>query len=322
MIRPAAIATRDLRKKFDGRPAVDGVDLDIAPGEVFGFLGPNGAGKTTTIRMLTALIAPTAGDAWIDGLAIGHQDSAIRQRVGVLTETPGLYERMTARENLAFFARLYRVPAAEIAQRIEYYLRRLDLWDRRDDRVSGFSKGMKQKVALARALLHQPPVVFLDEPTAGLDPESAVVVHEFIDQIRGEGRTIFLCTHNLDEAERLCDRVAIFRRHIIRMGSPMELRRSLYGRQVEVRLANPDAGPRLLETARALPISTSATRDGDGRLVVSLQDLDTQIPALVTALVGAGAQISRVAEVEHSLQRAYLDLIRQAEEEPALQGVR
>jgi ABC-2 type transport system ATP-binding protein len=321
MTRPAAIAARDLRKDFDGRPAVDGVDLDVAPGEVFGFLGPNGAGKTTTIRMLTALIAPTRGDAWIDGLALGHQDSAIRQRVGVLTETPGLYERMTARENLAFFARLYRVPAAEIPQRIEYYLRRLDLWERRDDRVGGFSKGMKQKVALARALLHQPPVVFLDEPTAGLDPESAVVVHEFIDQIRGEGRTIFLCTHNLDEAERLCDRVAIFRRHIIRMGSPLELRRSLYGRQVEVGLANSADSPRLLAVARALPISTSATSDGDGRLIVNLQDLDTQVPALVTALVGAGAQITRVAEVEHSLQRAYLDLIRQAETEPALQGV-
>jgi ABC-2 type transport system ATP-binding protein len=321
MTRPAAIAARDLRKDFAGRPAVDGVDLDVAPGEVFGFLGPNGAGKTTTIRMLTALIAPTGGDAWIDGLALGHQDSAIRQRVGVLTETPGLYERMTARENLAFFARLYRVPAAEIAQRIEYYLRRLDLWDRRDDRVGSFSKGMKQKVALARALLHQPPVVFLDEPTAGLDPESSVVVHEFIDQIRGEGRTIFLCTHNLDEAERLCDRVAIFRRHIIRMGSPMELRRSLYGRQVEIGLANSTDSARLLAAARALPISTSATSDGDGRLIVSLQDLDTQIPVLVTALVGAGAQITRVAEVEHSLQRAYLDLIRQAEAEPALQGV-
>ena len=322
MTRPAAIAARDLRKDFAGRPAVDGVDLDVAPGEVFGFLGPNGAGKTTTIRMLTALIAPSAGDAWIDGLALGHQDSAIRQHVGVLTETPGLYERMTARENLTFFARLYRVPHGEIAQRIEYYLRRLDLWDRRDDRVGGFSKGMKQKVALARALLHQPPVVFLDEPTAGLDPESAVVVHEFIDQIRGEGRTIFLCTHNLDEAERLCDRVAIFRRHIIRMGSPLELRRSLYGRQIEICLAEPAAGPRLLQTVRALPISTAAKSDGDGRLVVSLQDQDTQIPALVTALVGAGAQITRVAEVEHSLQRAYLDLIHQAEEEPVLQGAR
>jgi ABC-2 type transport system ATP-binding protein len=322
--RTAAISARDLRKDFDGRPAVDGVDLDVAPGEVFGFLGPNGAGKTTTIRMLTALIAPTAGDAWIDGLALGHQDSAIRQRVGVLTETPGLYERMSARENLTFFARLYRVPGGEIAQRIEFYLRRLDLWDRRDDRVSGFSKGMKQKVALARALLHQPPVVFLDEPTAGLDPESSVVVHEFIDQIRGEGRTIFLCTHNLDEAERLCDRVAIFRRHIIRMGSPLELRRSLYGRQVEIRLANPADSPRLLQTARALPMSTMAESDGDGRLVVSLQDQDTQIPALVTALVAAGAQITRVAEVEHSLQRAYLDLIRpaEAEDEPVLQGVR
>lgn len=307
----AAIAARGLRKEFEGRAAVDGVDLDVAPGEVFGFLGPNGAGKTTTIRMLTALIAPSGGDAWIDGLAVGHADHQIRARVGLLTETPGLYEHLSPRQNLAFFARLYGTPASEAIPQIEFYLRRLDLWDRRDDRVGGFSKGMKQKVALARALVHRPAVVFLDEPTSGLDPESARTVHEFIAEISGAGRTIFLCTHNLDEAERLCDRVAIFRRHIIRMGSPTELRRTLYGRQTEVWVAHPADSPHLLDVARALPICVRAT-GGEGppdRLIVELQDQDTQVPALVSALVGAGAQIRRVAEVEHSLERAYFDLI-------------
>ncbi|HUS13764.1 MAG TPA: ABC transporter ATP-binding protein [Chloroflexia bacterium] len=313
MTRHAAIAARDLAKSFDGRPAVDGVDLDVAPGEVFGFLGPNGAGKTTTIRMLAALIAPTAGNAWIDGLAIGHADRAIRRRVGLLTETPGLYDHLSARANLAFFARLYGVGSADAATQIEYYLRRLDLWDRRDDRVAGFSKGMKQKVALARALLHRPAVVFLDEPTAGLDPESAQVVHQFVEEIRGAGRTIFLCTHNLDEAQRLCDRVAIFRRHIIRMGSPTELRRALYGRQVEIIVANPDTAG-LMVAVQALPMCTAVSNGTPGCLLVTLQDIDTQVPALVTTLVGAGAQIRRVAEVEHSLQSAYLDLIRADDE--------
>ena len=281
----------------------------MPPGEVFGFLGPNGAGKTTTIRMLATLIAPTSGDAWVDGLAVGHADSAIRKRVGLLTETPGLYDMLSAWQNLMYFARLYQMTSADAAAQIEVYLRRLTLWDRRDDQVAGFSKGMKQKVALARALLHRPSVVFLDEPTAGLDPEAAQVVHEFIGEIRGEGRTIFLCTHNLDEAQRLCDRVAIFRSHIIRVGSPTELRRALYGRQTEVRLApGADPGP-VLGAARALPFTVEARADGADRLVITLQDIEAQTPALVTALVSAGARIQRVAEVEHSLQAAYFDLI-------------
>jgi ABC-2 type transport system ATP-binding protein len=313
----AAIIARGLAKTFDGRPAVDGVDLDVAPGEVFGFLGPNGAGKTTTIRMLATLIAPTRGDAWVDGLAVGHADSAIRKRVGLLTETPGLYDMLSASQNLMYFARLYQMTSADAARQIEVYLRRLALWDRRDDQVAGFSKGMKQKLALARALLHRPSVVFLDEPTAGLDPEAAQVVHEFIGEIRGEGRTIFLCTHNLDEAQRLCDRVAIFRRRIIRVGSPTELRRALYGRQTEVRLANGADPGRLLAAVRALPFTVEARADGAGRLVITLRDIEAQTPALVTALVGAGAQISRVAEVEHSLQAAYFDLIGGSADPPA-----
>ncbi len=311
MAMQAAIAAQGLGKTFDGRPAVEDVDLAIAPGEVFGFLGPNGAGKTTTMRMLAALIAPSSGTAWIDGLAIGADDDAIRRRVGLLTETPGLYESLSAEANLRFFARLYGVAEADLGPALERYLRRFDLWERRADRVGSFSKGMKQKVALIRALLHHPAVVFLDEPTAGLDPESAQVVHEFIREMQSEGRTIFLCTHNLAEAERLCDRVAIFRRHIIRMGSPTELRRSLFARQMEVIVADPAQAEQLAVVARSVPGCTDAQAAGPGRLVVALPDPDAQTPALVTALVGAGAAIRRVAEVEHSLESAYLELIQQ-----------
>lgn len=314
----SAIVAQGLVKQFDGRPAVDEVDLEIPAGEVFGFLGPNGAGKTTTVRMLAALIAPTAGRAWITGRAVGADDTAIRRAVGLLTETPGLYDLLTAHENLRYFGRLYSLTAAEADAQIAHYLRRLDLWDRRDDRVAGFSKGMKQKLALTRALLHRPAVVFLDEPTAGLDPESAQVVHNFIDEMRREGRTIFLCTHNLAEAERLCDRVAIFRRHILRLGSPDELRRQLYGRQVEIVFAG--AGGDWGAVARTLPVVAAVEETPPGRLVVTLRDIDTQIPALVTALAGAGAAITRVAEVEHSLERAYLDLIRAADDPSAAPG--
>ncbi len=311
MATQAAIAAQGLGKLFDGRPAVEDVDLAIAPGEVFGFLGPNGAGKTTTMRMLAALIAPSSGEAWIDGLAVGEDDDAIRRRVGLLTESPGLYESLSAEANLRFFGRLYGLSDATLSTALERYLRRFDLWERRADRVGGFSKGMKQKVALIRALLHRPAVVFLDEPTAGLDPESAQVVHEFIREIQSEGRTIFLCTHNLDEAERLCDRVAIFRRRIIRLGSPTELRRSLFARQMEVIVADPTQVAHLATVAGAVPGCIEARADGPGRLIVGLPDPDAQTPALVAALVGAGAAIRRVAEVEHSLESAYLELIQQ-----------
>ena len=262
------------------------------------------------------------GDAWIDGLALGHADSAIRAARGPADRNA----RPLRSAHRAAKPDLLR-PALRRARcgppGIEFYLRRLDLWERRDDRVAGFSKGMKQKVALTRALLHRPGVVFLDEPTAGLDPESARVVHEFIDEIRGEGRTIFLCTHNLDEAQRLCDRVAIFRRRIIRMGSPTELRRSLYGRQVEVRLADRRRSPSRCSRRRAgLPICTVDARSRRRRPAGdhACRTWTRRCRPWSRRSVGAGAQISRVAEVEHSLQSAYFDLIGREWSQPAPAG--
>ena len=237
-------------------------------GEVLGLLGPNGAGKTTTVRLLTALIEPTEGRASVDGLDVVEQPEEVRARVGILTETPGLYEKLSATANLDFFGRLYGLDAATRAERIEHYLRLFSLWDRRDDVAGNFSKGMKQKLAIARALLHEPAVVFLDEPTAALDPEAAYIVREAIEALRRSGRTIVLATHNLDEADRLCDRVAFVRGGLLRIDSPAGLRGSLGGRGVEVGLAAA-ASEALVAAARAVPgvtaVEVARSAAGGGR---------------------------------------------------------
>ena len=203
------IILQDLTKAFSKVLAVDRLSLSIHHGEIFGLLGPNGAGKTTTIRMLSALISPTDGTAWVAGAQIGKQDQEIRRNVGILTESPGLYDQLSAERNLSFYATMYEVD--DIEGQIERYLTMLGLWERRHEPVGTFSKGMRQKLAIARALLHEPKVLFLDEPTSGLDPEAARLVREFIANLKEEGRTIVMCTHNLDEADRLCDRIAVFR---------------------------------------------------------------------------------------------------------------
>jgi ABC-2 type transport system ATP-binding protein len=230
------IVTQGLTKKFkvgkDREPitAVDDLTVNVKEGEVFGFLGPNGAGKTTTVRMLTSLIGITSGTAVVNGLQVGKDDQAIRQSVGILTETPGMYERLTAEKNLSIYANLYGVK--DVKGTVEKYLRMLGLWDRRLDEAGGFSKGMRQKLAIARALLHEPRILFLDEPTSGLDPEASHLVRDFIEELKTQGRTILLCTHNLDEADRLCDRIAIFKTRLIAVDSPENLRKHLYGRRV------------------------------------------------------------------------------------------
>ncbi len=190
--------------------------LSVQEGEVFGFLGPNGAGKTTTVRMLTSLIGPTSGQAWVNGYSVREEGQNIRRSVGILTENPGLYERLSALKNLTIFANLYDVE--DVSGQVEKYLKMLGLWTRKDDPVGGFSKGMRQKLAIARALLHEPRVLFLDEPTSGLDPGAARLVRSFIEELRNKGRTIFMCTHNLAEADHLCDR--IFRSRLIEIDTP------------------------------------------------------------------------------------------------------
>lgn len=307
------IRTQDLAKHFRGNgsavKAVDGLTLQVNEGEVFGFLGPNGAGKTTTVRLLACLIAPTSGRAWVNNLEVGKADQKIRAQVGILTESPGLYERLSARRNLEFFAELYGVKNAR--GQTEKYLRLLELWDRREAEANTLSKGMRQKLAIARALLHEPPVLFLDEPTSALDPEAAKTVRDFIETLRGQGRTIFLCTHNLDEAERLCDRIAVFRQRLIAVDTPEALRRQLFGRQTVVHLTHLD--DRFTDALRSLLFVKhveTVREDGEsGRLVISLDDPPTRNPTIVRALVDQGAQIQFVNELQHSLEDVYLSLI-------------
>lgn len=299
-----ALEMRNLSRRFGKVLAVDRLSLTIARGEVFGFLGPNGAGKTTTVRMLACLIAPSGGEAWVNGHKVGVDDMKIRREVGILTETPGLYERLSARLNLEIYARLYGVK--DVAGQVERYLRLLELWERRDEPAGTFSKGMRQKLALARALLHEPPILFLDEPTAALDPAAAKTVRDFIETLKGEGRTIFLCTHNLAEAERLCDRIAVFRQRLIAVDTPDALRRQLFGRQVAVRLRT--MSPAFAQVVRELDF-VQGLEVHNGEMQIRLTDPDAQNPLIVRRLVEAGAEVQYVAEVKHSLEDVYLSLV-------------
>ncbi len=306
------IHTRDLTRIFE-RPkaapltAVDGLNIDVARGEIFGFLGPNGAGKTTTIRMLSALIRPSAGEAVVNGYRVGEQNAEIRGSVGLLTETPGMYDRLSAEYNLRLFAQLYGV--ADVAGQVEKYLTMMGLWERRGDVVGGFSKGMRQKLALARALLHEPELVFLDEPTAGLDPEAAHMVRDFILELKSQGRTVFLCTHNLDEADRLCDRIAVFKTRLLVVDTPANLRRKLFGRQIVFHLTGDAAG--FADAVRAYPF-VQDVRAIENKLLVRLDDPDSQNPVLVRALVSAGADVRFVGELRYSLEDIYLQLMEQS----------
>jgi ABC-2 type transport system ATP-binding protein len=303
------ITTTNLTKKFGDNLAVDQLSITIPPGEVFGLLGPNGAGKTTTIRMLAALIGQTSGEASVAGYKIGENDYEIRKNVGILTESPGLYDRLSAERNLSFFAKLYEVD--QISAQVEQYLRMLGLWERRLEQVGTFSKGMRQKLAIARALLHEPKVLFLDEPTSGLDPEAARLVREFIAELRQEGRTIVICTHNLDEADRLCDRIAVLNSQLLALDTPKNLRRQLYGRTVVFHLAS--AEEKYAEKIGAHDFVRSA-QIVDNKLVVTLDEPEAHNPALIRELVELGAQIRFVGELRRSLEDVYLRLVKAQEE--------
>ncbi|HET6260875.1 MAG TPA: ABC transporter ATP-binding protein [Chloroflexia bacterium] len=310
-------------RQFGDRWAVRDLNLQIELGEVFGLLGPNGAGKTTTMRMLAGLIAPSNGRAMVCGYDVVAQTTAVRERVGILTESPGLYENLSAEKNLEFFAKLYGMDRDRARSQIERYLRMLGLWERRKDPSGTFSKGMKQKLSMARALLHEPPLLILDEPTAALDPEGAKQVRDFVQTLKGEGRTVIYCTHNLAEAQSLCDRVAIIKRALIRVGTPRELQQALYGRKVEICITNAVSafyGPDGYEVSEGMTMNDlailAASLPGVGdvvvageRLLVSMPDPEAITPRVVRELVLRGADVSRVAEVEYPLETAYLDLV-------------
>src|SRR5438128_10841791 len=301
------LRTDRLTKRFDRLTAVEDLDLEVREGEVFGFIGPNGAGKTTTLRLLCALISPTSGRAEVAGFRLGAEDERIRASVGILTEQPGLYERQSAEQNLLFFAALFGLAPAVARDQTERYLRLMGLWERRTEAVATFSRGMKQKMAIARAAIHEPRIIFLDEPTTGLDPDAARTVREFIAQIRGEGRTVFLCTHNLDEADRLCDRIAFFRRSVIRIDTPARLRAELYGHATELRIL-PSPRPEHLAKIQAVEGVTAAHLE-NGSIIVSSADPMLANPRIVRALVGAGAEVAYVSDRKASLEDVYLKIV-------------
>lgn len=296
------------KKQREELIAVDQLDLDVAEGEVFGFLGPNGAGKTTTVRMLTSLIKPSSGEALVNGLKIGVDDTEIRRTVGILTESPGLYERLTAEQNLRIYAELYDLEDPDKA--INKYLSMMDLWERRMDAVGSYSKGMRQKLAVARALLHEPKVIFLDEPTTGLDPEAAKIVRDFIEELKSQGRTIFMCTHNLDEAERHCDRVAIFSQRLLAVDTPVALREKLFGRKVVFHLAS--LSPEIRLAVENVP-GVRAVEEVENKLVVSLEEPEKLNPVITRTLIDAQADILFIGEIKQSLERVYLEMIRSNE---------
>ncbi|MBN1230493.1 MAG: ABC transporter ATP-binding protein [Anaerolineales bacterium] len=298
------IRTERLSKSFKENDAVQDLSVSISSGEVFGLLGPNGAGKTTTIRMLSALIAPSSGTAVVAGYTLGEQDNEIRRRIGILTESPGMYNQLSAERNLSFFGSLYDIQNLDV--QIERYLRMLGLWGRRTEPVTTFSKGMRQKLAIARALLHEPDILFLDEPTSGLDPEASRLVREFILMLRSEGRTILISTHNLDEADRLCDRIAVVNTRLVALDTPEKLRRQLFGRRVIFHLASADEG--FVQAVIGYEFVYEA-RLLENKLIVSLDDPNSQNPILIRKLVEMGAEIQFVGELKKSLEDIYLQLV-------------
>lgn len=307
-----AISTRGLTRKFGDRIAVNNLTCDIECGEIFGFLGPNGAGKTTTIRMLTGLISPTSGTCTVAGYELGYDNHAIRNNVGLLTEVPGFYEKLTAEQNLLFFSQIYNISKSDARSRITHYLKMMDLSDRRTSKVSTFSKGMRQKLAIVRALIHDPQIIFLDEPTAGLDPEAAGMVRSVINLLKEEGRTIFLTSHNLHEVDMLCDRIAVFRERLLHLGTPEKLRKQTFGVQHIFEFEQDTS--KWLSLIQALPCVQTISREGT-QLIVSLHD-PTQKPEVIKELITAGAQIQNVYDRKYSLEDVYLQLINESETSP------
>jgi len=302
-----AIRARGLTRRFAGVPAVDGLDLDVPSGSIFGFLGPNGAGKTTTIRLLLGLVEPSEGGAEVLGRDVLNDSQGIRERVGVLLENDGLYDRLTARQNLDFFARVARLSSNERESRIRALLDEIGLWDRRDDPVADFSRGMKQKLALARAFIHRPELLFLDEPTAGLDPPTAVVLRrELVHLARERGVTVFLTTHNLLEAERVCDRVAVIRQGRLLAEGPPESIRSGGERSLVVTATG--LRPGLIARLAKEPDVISTRLEPDGRLVLDLVEGTSTAP-LIRTLVENGAEVSEARITSASLEESFLALL-------------
>ena len=303
------IDAENLTRKFGDLTAVDNLTLHVNEGEIFGFLGPNGAGKTTTVRMLACLISKTSGTATIGEYDIGKSSDQpkIRRIIGLVPDNVGLYEELTAYKNLDFYGRYYKVDEARRRERIEYFLKLLGLWDKRDLLAGTFSKGMKQKLAIARALIHDPQILFMDEPTANLDPEASKTVRDFILELKKEKKTIFLNTHNLDEAQRICDRIAILNTKLMALGTPAELERSISGRKTVVQLES--VNDAIVSAARRVGMGNVEVVEGN-KLVIAVDDPEKDNPDILNAIFAAGGRIQSVTEASSTLEDVYLKLVR------------
>jgi ABC-2 type transport system ATP-binding protein len=302
------IETVNLTKKFGDLTAVDGLTLRVEDGEVFGFLGPNGAGKTTTVRMLCCLISKTSGDAKVAGYDVGNEADSlkIRKLIGFVPDNVGLYDVLSAYDNLDFYGKLYDRSEAQRKENIKRFLTMLGLWERKDAAVGTYSKGMKQKLGIACALIHDPQILFMDEPTANLDPESAKMVRDFILELKKERRTIFLNTHNLDEAQRICDRIAILNTKLMAVGTPEELERSVSGRKTVVQVV--EVNESVLAALRKLS-PVNMTIDGN-KLTFDVKDPEKENVPITDAIYQAGGHIESVTVVGSTLEDAYLKLVR------------
>jgi ABC-2 type transport system ATP-binding protein len=305
------ITVENLTKKFGEVTAVEGLTFQVEDGEVFGFLGPNGAGKTTTIRMLCCLISKTSGEAKIADYQIGKATDSlqIRKMIGLVPDNVGLYDDLSAFENLDFYGKLYECPDGRRRENIERFLKMLGIWEKKDAKAGSFSKGMKQKLALARALVHEPKILFMDEPTANLDPESAKTVRDFILELKKQGRTIFLNTHNLDEAQRVCDRIGILKTKLLSIGNPEQLRESLTGPKTEIRLAQINEAL-VSELKKRIPNKIEVA---DDKLIIDVTDPDRENPAIITAIASAGGQVREVTQIVPTLEDVYLQIVKETQ---------
>jgi ABC-2 type transport system ATP-binding protein len=306
------IDVENLTRKFGSLIAVDNVTFKVDRGEIFGFLGPNGAGKTTTVRMLCCLISKTSGQARISDYEIGNKSDSkkIRKLIGFVSDNVGLYESLTAYENLEYYGKLYKCPEPQRKENIERFLKLLGLWEKKDTAAGTFSKGMKQKLAIARALIHDPEILFMDEPTANLDPESAKTVREFILSLKKEKKTIFLNTHNLDEAQRVCDRIGILNTKLMAIGTPEELEYSVGAKKTVIQLD--EVNDTILSALNK--ISPGKVSRDDSKLTIELANPNKENPAIVRAIVEAGGNVQTVSISASSLEDAYLKLVRDQRE--------
>jgi len=303
------IETENLTRRFGDLTAVDDLTLRVDDGEVFGFLGPNGAGKTTTIRMLACLISKTSGTAKIGDYDIGKStdQQKIRSIIGLVPDNVGLYEELTAYKNLDFYGRYYKVDETKRRERIEYFLKLMGLWDKKDVAAGTFSKGMKQKLAIARALIHDPQILFIDEPTANLDPEASKTVRDFILELKEEKKTIFLNTHNLDEAQKICDRIAILNTKLMALGTPAELERSISGRKTIVQLES--VNDAIVSAAKRVSAGNVEAVEGN-KLMIGVDNPEKDNPDILNAIFAAGGRIQFVTEASSTLEDVYLKLVR------------